>query len=399
MAETWSTFVEKHGIKIRLYQRTEGGNIYREVRTKDGKDRKSLRTADQEEAEELAEKLCAKIATRRLTGVTPDTLTLAQLHQVYVRERGPLLSDRRKSEVKRAFGLLYEHLGRDFRVSDLGPHQAETYEAARREGRIVAGGPNGGGKVRAATVARELGVLHAALNWAERFRRNGQPLIARNPIRGVPRPREANPARPVASRSRYEKLLAVADELDETGGFRLMLNLAWYTGRRLSSIVALRASDILLSSERVADALAAAGREDYLAEQWPAAIRWAAEADKEGVEWIVPIPNVLSAALESYIRDRALVGRAILFPARRDASKPISKETCYYWLRQAEKKAKLPHQKQGGWHAFRRAWATARKHLPLQDVMAAGGWKDPAALQTAYQHADAETIRAVMEVE
>ena len=50
-----------------------------------------------------------------------------------------------------------------------------------------------------------------------------------------------------------------------------------------------------------------------------------------------------------------------------------------------------------GWHSFRRAWATARKHMPLQDVMAAGGWRDPAALQEAYQHADAETIRAVLE--
>lgn len=399
MAEAWSTFIEEHGIRIRLYQRTPGGNIYREVRTRDGKDRKSFRTSDREEAEELAKALCAKIAKARLTGVTPDTLTLAQLQAVYKRERGPLLSDRRKGEVKRAFGLLREHLGDSFRVADLGPHQVETYEAARREGRIVAGGPNGGGKVRAATVARELGVLHAALNWAERFRRNGEPLISRNPIRGIPRPREPNPARPVASRARFEKLLAVADELDATGGFRTMLQLAWYTGRRLSSIVALRASDVLLTTERVAAALAAAGREDYLAEEWPAAIRWAAEADKEGVEWVVPVPEVLRAALESYIRDRALVGKALLFPARRDASKPVSKETCYYWLRQAEEKAKLPHQRQGGWHAFRRAWATARKHLPLQDVMAAGGWRDPAALQTAYQHADAETIRAVMEIE
>lgn len=86
-------------------------------------------------------------------------------------------------------------------------------------------------------------------------------------------------------------------------------------------------------------------------------------------------------------------------PARQDPASPVSKTTAYYWMRTAEKRAGLPHQKQGGWHAFRRAWATARKHLPLQDVMAADGWLDPAALQTAYQHADAETIRAVTEVE
>ncbi len=400
MAEAWSTFVEAHGIRIRLYQRTDGGNVYREVRTRTGKDRRSFRTSDRQRAEELARELAAKIARARLTGVTPVTLTLEELRTVYDRERGPLLSGRRKIEVRRAWRLLLEHLGESFRVADLGPHQLETYEEARRSGALAATwGQNGGGEVGAAAVSRELGVLHAALNWAERFRKDGRPLIARNPIRGVPRPRERNPARPVASRERYDKLVAVADQLDDTGGFRTMLALAWYTGRRLSSITALRASDVLLSRDQVEGALAAAGREDYLAENWPAAIRWAAESDKEGVEWIIPIPDVLREALADYLRTRGLVGRALLFPARQDASEPLPKTTAYYWLREAEKRAELPHQRQGGWHAFRRAWATARKHLPLQDVMAAGGWRDPAALQRAYQHADGETIRAVMEAE
>lgn len=400
MAEIWSTFIEAHGIRIRLYQRTKGGNIYREVRTHDGgKDRKSLRTSDQERAEELARQLAAKIARARLTGVTPQTLTLGQLRAVYKRERGPLLSDRRESEVERAFALLEEHLGESFRVADLGPHQVESYSAARLEGRVVAGGPNGGGKVRAGTIRKELGVLQAALNFAETYRRNGEPLIARNPLRGVSGPAVKNPARPVASRERYDRLVAVADQLDAAGGFRTMLALAWYTGRRLSAIVALRASDVLLTREQVVRALADAGREEYLAESWPAAVRWAAESDKGGVESIIPIPGVLRETLATYLRDRALVGRALLFPAPRDRTKPVSKETAYYWLRRAEEKAELPHQRRGGWHAFRRAWATARKHMPLQDVMAAGGWKDPAALQEAYQHADAETIRAVMEAE
>jgi hypothetical protein len=79
MAEAWSTHVEAHGIRIRLYQRSRGGNIYRELRTRDGKDRKSLRTSDRDEAEGLAKKLAKKLATARLTGVTPDTLTLGGL--------------------------------------------------------------------------------------------------------------------------------------------------------------------------------------------------------------------------------------------------------------------------------------------------------------------------------
>ena len=74
------------------------------------------------------------------------------------------------------------------------------------------------------------------------------------------------------------------------------------------------------------------------------------------------------------------------------------KETAHYWIRRAEELAGIPHQTRGGWHALRRAWAAARKHMPLQDVMMAGGWKDPASLQRAYQHADARTVRAVMDL-
>jgi integrase len=284
-------------------------------------------------------------------------------------------------------------------VADLGKHQAETYEAARRDGTLVTReGRHRKKGVKAGTINKELGCMHAALNWAETFRTGGRPLINRNPLRGVPLPSEANPARPVASRDRFDKLLGVANDVDPQGVFRTMLVVAWATGRRLGSIVALRASDVLLTREQVTRALADAGREEYLAAEWPAAIRWSAEADKEGVEWIVPIPASLVETLTAYIRARALVGNAVLFPARRDASKPVSKETCYYWIRQAEAKADLPHQTRGGWHALRRSWATARKHMPLQDVMAAGGWRDPASLQKAYQHADAKTVRAVMEL-
>ncbi|MSR35890.1 MAG: hypothetical protein EXR95_04480 [Gemmatimonadetes bacterium] len=75
-----------------------------------------------------------------------------------------------------------------------------------------------------------------------------------------------------------------------------------------------------------------------------------------------------------------------------------SQEPAYYWIRMAEKRAKLLKVERGGWHSFRRAWATARKHMPLQDVMAAGWWRDPSSLQRVYQHADARTIPAVVEV-
>lgn len=47
-------------------------------------------------------------------------------------------------------------------------------------------------------------------------------------------------------------------------------------------------------------------------------------------------------------------------------------------------------------HAYRRAWATARKHHPVTDVAAAGGWKSTATLQPCYQQPDGDTMLSVV---
>ena len=47
-------------------------------------------------------------------------------------------------------------------------------------------------------------------------------------------------------------------------------------------------------------------------------------------------------------------------------------------------------------HAYRRKWATERKHLPLVDVAAAGGWKGERMLLGIYQQPDLDTMLAVM---
>ena len=103
--------------------------------------------------------------------------------------------------------------------------------------------------------------------------------------------------------------------------------------------------------------------------------------------------------LETYLKRRAVVGEAWLFPRdERRLDEPMTRRLAEVRLNKAEGLADLLHQKRGGWHAFRRAWATRRKHLPVQDVMAAGGWRDINALQKAYQAADPETVRRVMEL-
>ncbi len=52
--------------------------------------------------------------------------------------------------------------------------------------------------------------------------------------------------------------------------------------------------------------------------------------------------------------------------------------------------------KHGGWHAFRRGWATARKHFPLKDGAEAGGWRETPSVLECYVHSDSETTNKVM---
>ncbi|HWP36338.1 MAG TPA: hypothetical protein VNL18_02175 [Gemmatimonadales bacterium] len=50
-----------------------------------------------------------------------------------------------------------------------------------------------------------------------------------------------------------------------------------------------------------------------------------------------------------------------------------------------EARAALPKLAGGLWHPYRRKWATERKHFPLKDVAAAGGWRDVETLLECYQ--------------
>ncbi len=125
------------------------------------------------------------------------------------------------------------------------------------------------------------------------------------------------------------------------------------------------------------------------------AIRWPAETDKQGRETVVPISPAVRDAVKRALAERAITA-GYLFPMPTNPVKPISKDRATRWLRKAETLAELEHLVGGSWHPFRRGFATARKHLPLTDLAAAGGWKGTETLTRCYLHPDADTMLKVV---
>ncbi len=228
------------------------------------------------------------------------------------------------------------------------------------------------------------------MNWGTHWQgRSGTYLLRENCVRGYEIATEKNPLRPIASQDRFESLRVVSDLVQmrvnwhgrqQTIRSHLseLLDMANGTGRRLSAMCKLTYGDLRL-------------------DQGPhGSIRWPASSDKSGRETTVPIPPQVRAALDRVLRDRPGIGDAPLFPSPCDPTKPVRRNTADKWLRKAEALAGLEPQKGSLWHAFRRGWVTARKHMPDVDVAEAGGWKSLEALRTAYQQPDEATMLDVV---
>lgn len=402
----WSRTIEADGVRVRVYKRSRTGNIYLETRAGGRKRRESLGHTDKEIAKKEAKAAAARIAELRRAG-TVGRLTLGQLRRLYLRYKGPQLSEDRKAYVERTLDLFAKHLeadGEPFPIEDFDQTRAKGYEIARSTGAIHSDDPRASRDgVADGTIRNELQLLSTVCRWACGFKQNGRYLLSGNPLDRIKLPKVTtrDRARPVASRERYEALMAVADKVEPRGQLRLWLAFAWHTGRRISAILHLRASDLLLARDQLWRTLAECGDPDAdgKADAWGTGLHWRPEHDKKGVRWFTPLPDTLRAELDRYLARHPAVGEAWLFPYWKRPKEPTPKNTADYYLKKAEREAGLPHLRRGGWHAFRRAWASRRKHLPLKDIMEAGGWSDPSALQSAYQHADPDTVRRVMDLE
>jgi integrase len=328
------------------------------------------KSAQEREARRLAcefiEKL-ASVPTDRIDHATP--LTLGRLVDRYTADGLLRVSLGYRRDTLASVRRVVEALGPAMLVTDIRPSHLERYLTRRvRDGHAVAG-------------RRDLVALGKACRWAE-----GEELIEANPLRKE-KAREAmrvrtQIARPYFSRAEYQALRAAAPAV-RSAAFPVLLDLAWHTGRRIGAILALRWDDVRLS--RTPDS------EDGMV-TWYAGVT----PDRKKQEQTAYLNREAHAALFAW-RRHCGTATGYVFPMRGDPSQPMGRTGPKKWLMEAERIAGLEHQKQGGWHMFRRGWATARKGLPLQDVMKAGGWTDEATLMRCYQQATpAETRRAAL---
>lgn len=294
-------------------------------------------------------------------------------------------------------------------VADVDQTRVTSYARRRMAGELSPlEGTKGRGKrkiqaVRAGTVDAEFRWLSSVFNFARRHKRNGRRVLQDNPLHDVEWPKENQPRRPIASNDRYTRTQEHTDAVDSAGKLRCILALARHTGRRESAICGLRASDLLLSENRIAAALAGAGLDEGTRDPetdellYPhGAIYWSPETDKQKLLHVTAIGPETRQEIDRYLRKSPRLGDAPLFPAEENHEEAIRRDMAARWLLQAEKLAKLPKINGGVFHPYRRLWATERQHMSDVAVAAAGGWSDTEALRTSYQQATkADILRAV----
>jgi integrase len=383
----WTRTLGDHGLRVRLFQMRKGGTFYRDVWLPElGKDRKCLHTTDRAEAERLARAFLSARQRGEPEVQAPRVLTLGVLWDRFRHESQNFLDNslrsRRDAAVRAA--TLMAYFGADLEVRMLSGDDQSAYAVARRAGGIRVSDTYTTVPVRLRTAESDLVVLHQMLNWAATVRVRGVRLLDGNPLAGIRRAREQNPRRPIASFERFTATRAAMQRLSEEEDtdeararwtkMELALVLAEATGRRLGSIRQLKWEDI----------------------DWPAStIHWRAEADKKRREAVIPMPLPLAHELRHFQRRLGTMSGWI-FSSEQEADRPMDRHLFDKWLTRAEKAAGMKKLVGGLWHPYRRAWATARKHLPITDVAAAGGWKDTETLLTCYQQADTQTLLAVM---
>ncbi len=384
----WTRTLGERGCRVRLFQKRRGGVFYRSTWvTGQGKNRRSLDTADRMRAERLGKELLAEL--RRPVGgteVATRRLTLGDLWERYRTTCATYLacSSRIQADTTSRATVLIAHFGARCDVRDLTVDDVVAFRNTRRAGGIRINENWTTKPVRMRSVVGDLAVLNGMLNWARTTRVNGVRLLDANPIAGLRTPRDRRPRRPIstwdrfiATRAAIRELVAEAETPEQRSRWikvELALVIAEGTGRRLRSIRHLRWESIIWGHE---------------------AIQWAASFDKKRKDWRTPVTKALLVELRTFQRELGAVG-GLMFASDSDPDVPMDRDSFTKLLVKAERRAGLPKLDGGLWHPYRRKWATERKHLALADVAEAGGWLSTVTLATCYQQPTNDMLLAVM---
>ncbi len=363
----WSYSTGERGRnRVRAFEHPNTGRIFLEF-TDTGKRRRiALGHRDRKRAKAKAEEVAAALR-EALVPIGPAP-TLRTLFDNYIREVTPRKGQSKQGHDRRAAEMFMGFFGPHRRADTLSRRDWDAFIEWRKSGGA------GGRRVRERVVTYDLKFLHLVLNWATTtVNGRGGALLQRNPLHGMPWPREQSPRRPMLSESQYQELLSVSGRV--RGMFRLALVLAHESGHRIGSIRLSRWSDI-----------------DFTR----GVVRWRAENDKIGFEHETVLTPAAKQALERARRIRPSIGDTWIFPDPVDPTKPSSRHKFRDWWNRAEALAELRPERGRGWHSLRRKFATEMKHTPLKDLCYLGGWKDPQTVLKCYQRPDEVTMREAL---
>jgi integrase len=369
--KVWSYIAgEKGRNRIRVFDRR--GRLCLEWTESGRKRRLILPCNDRELAKKAADKAAAEFAELARLRPTSETLNLASLIDMYLREVTPDKGLQKQHHDRATADMFLRFYGGGRVVRTLALQDWNRFIRERKDGRIAPalrksrqGIRPQARTVRARTIDCDLEFIMSVFNWAtEAGDGRGGKLLERNPFKGFKVPVEKSPVREILSSEEYRAMLKASSGL----GWRheVLLVLAHETGHRIGAIRQLVWEDVDLEA---------------------GAIHWPQHTDKIGMEHKNGLSEAAVAALVKARHKAATIGKGYVFPSLRDPGKPVGKECVAKVWGELERAAGVSHRKGLGWHSLRRKFATDWKSLPLRDIMELGGWRSQFTIARCYQAA------------
>jgi integrase len=355
----------ERGFYLEFRERGERGGQGRRVRI-------ALGPTGREEAKAKADELALEFRCNESPKSVP--LTLGKLFDIYEREVTPAKSPGSQAHDRRCSEMYLRFFGADRQPSTLSLRDWQRFICERRAGRVAPAKSRFKGQIGEEIIRSDLAFLSAVLNFGTMAGDGkGGALLERNPVKGLPYPRNISPTRPALSEEQYLAVRRESAKLSPSA--ELFVVLAHETGHRAGSIRQLRWSDINLAGRR---------------------IHWRGGTDKMGFDHWTPATDEAIAMLTRERNARLAIGDAYLFPSRKDASKPMDSNAAgFVWDRLA-KLAELPTGQRLGWHALRRKFASELRNTNLRDLCDLGGWKKPETVLTCYVRPNEDAQRTAL---